>query len=151
MRYYLDTEFNEFGGELISMALVPAKSALPSFYEEVIFYKPAGPWVKENVIPKLTKKAISFQEFQGKLYKYLLFNTVQVGPMTIVTDYPDDLSYFVKALITGAGSRMAIDNIDFEMRCNMNYISAVPHNALEDAIGLRNAGEGDETISTTAH
>ncbi len=142
MKYYLDTEFNEFGGELISMALVPAVAAFEHFYEEVIFHQPPGPWVKENVIPKLTKAPIDRGEFQSKLYGFLVRAIEQDGLPTIVADYPDDLSYFVKALITGAGTRMNINKLKFELNCDLNYISESPHNALADAIGLRNSGEG---------
>jgi hypothetical protein len=141
MRYYLDTEFNEFGGALISMALVPATHTFEHFYEEVIFHNP-GPWVKENVVPKLTKTPIDRGQFQSKLYGFLLRAIEADGIPTIIADYPDDLSYFVKALITGPGMRININEIDFKLRCGLTYTSKVPHNAYEDAIGLRNSGEG---------
>ena len=35
MKLFLDTEFNGFGGKLISMALVPEDKTLPEFYKEL--------------------------------------------------------------------------------------------------------------------
>jgi hypothetical protein len=54
MRYFLDAEFNGFGGELVSIALVPEDDALPAFYEAIICKKPTV-WVRENVQPVLDK------------------------------------------------------------------------------------------------
>jgi hypothetical protein len=50
MKYYLDTEFNEFGGELISLALVREDGE--SLY--LVYPEPKdgyGEWVKDNVVP----------------------------------------------------------------------------------------------------
>src|SRR5882762_8527398 len=47
-RYFLDTEFNEFGGSLISLALVGADGR--ELYVSTPCKKPSA-WVKKNVIP----------------------------------------------------------------------------------------------------
>ena len=140
MKLYLDTEFNEFGGALISLALVPEVRKYREFYEELPCPKP-GAWVKEHVIPKLTKPAVSVPVFEKLLYRYLLEFS---APVTIVADYPDDISYLCKALITGPGTRIAIDDINFELRCGLTYVSAVPHHALFDARALRDSAESLE-------
>ena len=66
---YIDTEFNEFGGELISMALVTGTGF--EFYEVLECPNP-GPWVKENVIPILGKEPVSKEVFQDKLFNFLM-------------------------------------------------------------------------------
>jgi len=45
MRFFLDTEFNGFGGSLISMALVPENDSLPEFYKELEMKEQLHPWV----------------------------------------------------------------------------------------------------------
>jgi hypothetical protein len=49
MHYFLDTEFNEFGGELISLALVN-DGGDRELYVATDCAEP-GEWVKENVLP----------------------------------------------------------------------------------------------------
>lgn len=56
MKLFLDCEFNGFGGELISMALVDEQGKY--FYEVLPCPQPI-PWVQENVMPKLNQAAIS--------------------------------------------------------------------------------------------
>ena len=49
MKYFLDTEFNEFGGELISLALVREDGeSIYLVYPDLPEY---GAWVKEHVVP----------------------------------------------------------------------------------------------------
>ncbi|WP_141617552.1 hypothetical protein [Myxococcus sp. AB036A] len=59
MRYYLDTEFNGFGGELMSLALVPSDPALESFYVAVEWVGPTDPWVETHVVPYLGSAIVS--------------------------------------------------------------------------------------------
>ena len=42
MRYFLDAEFNGFGGELISIALVPEDLSLTPFYEAIDCAEPTA-------------------------------------------------------------------------------------------------------------
>ena len=69
---YIDCEFNEFGGQLISMALVTGTGF--EFYEVLDCPNP-GPWVKDNVIPILGKEPISKEEFQDKDRKSTRLNS----------------------------------------------------------------------------
>jgi hypothetical protein len=57
MRYFLDTEFNGFGGELISIALVPEVQSLAPFYEAIECTNPIA-WVKDNVLPVLETRLV---------------------------------------------------------------------------------------------
>ena len=99
MRFFLDTEFNGFGGKLISLALVPENDSLPEFYNELIMTDQLEPWVKDNVIPHLVLPRVSHNEFQNNLANYLW----EVGEVTIIADWPDDIRYFCESLITGPG------------------------------------------------
>ena len=52
MRYFLDTEFNGFGGALISLALVPEAEGAPPFYAALDCPEPTE-WVAAHVLPVL--------------------------------------------------------------------------------------------------
>ena len=133
-RLFLDTEFNGFGGKLISMALVPEDPAILEFYRELEMTDQLHPWVKENVIPHLITVPCSTSQFQIDLAHFLL----SVGDCTIVADWPDDIRYFCESLITGPGLMIKIHNkIKFELDLHIDYESVVPHNALHDARAIR--------------
>ncbi len=131
---FLDTEFNGFGGKLISLALVPENDSLPEFYNELIMTDQLEPWVKDNVIPHLVLPRVSHKEFQNNLANYLW----EVGEITIIADWPDDIRYFCESLITGLGMMINVmHKIKFELDLSINYTSDVPHNALHDARAIK--------------
>lgn len=132
MRLFLDTEFNEFNGPLISMALVPEDDCRHAFYE-VLECRDPGPWVSVNVMPILGKAPITFQSFQTKLEHYLgMWDEV-----TIVVDWHEDIVHFCQSLTTGPGARIATPTINFEIRRDLHTVpSETPHNALADATGM---------------
>ncbi|MCC8979072.1 hypothetical protein [Bradyrhizobium acaciae] len=68
MRYFLDAEFNGFGGELLSIALVPQDDALPAFYEAVICEHPTA-WVREHVEPVLDKHPLSREQVSNRFFE----------------------------------------------------------------------------------
>jgi hypothetical protein len=134
MKLFLDTEFNGFGGKLMSLALVPENDSVRSFYKELEICDQLEPWVKENVVPHLMLVPCSHHEFQQALAQYLW----EVGDCTIIADWPDDIRYFCESLITGPGQMIAfMHNIKFELDLGIDYESAVPHNALHDARAIR--------------
>jgi hypothetical protein len=134
MRLFLDTEFNGFGGKLMSLALVPENDTIREFYKELEIKDQIEPWVKENVVPHLCLIPCSHHEFQQSLAQYLW----EVGDCTIIADWPDDIRYFCESLITGPGMMLPmLHNIKFELDLGINYESAVPHNALHDARGIK--------------
>jgi hypothetical protein len=55
MKLFLDCEFNGFGGELISMALVDENER---YFYEVLPCINLTSWVLNNVIPILNKQAL---------------------------------------------------------------------------------------------
>ena len=136
MRLFIDTEFNGFGGKLMSMAIVPENTAGPEFYEELEIKDQLHPWVQINVVPHMFKVPLSYGEFQIKLSEFLL--EMRYNDITLVADWPDDLRYFMEALITGPGNRIVMpDTINFKLDLNIEYESLVPHNALHDARAIR--------------
>ena len=134
MRLFLDTEFNGFGGKLISMALVPEDKTKPEFYKELHITEQLEPWVRENVVPHLILPPVGYGEFQDALANYLW----NVGECTIIADWPDDIRYFCESLITGPGQMINLmNNVKFELDFGIEYESLVPHNALHDARAIR--------------
>lgn len=130
---FLDTEFNEFQGELISMALVSESGR--EFYEVLACENP-GPWVAHNVIPVLMKEPIDRAVFQTRLQQFLF----ALGPAHIVADWPDDIRYFCESLITGPGVAISHPPITFTLdRTLSSEASRVPHNALYDARAIAEA------------
>jgi hypothetical protein len=134
MKLFLDTEFNGFGGKLMSLALVPEYDRVPNFYCELEMTDQLDPWVRENVVPHMILVPSTMSRFHARLSAYLL----QFQEITIVADWPDDIRYFCESLITGPGERINIPTlINFELDLSIEYESKVPHNALHDAIGIQ--------------
>jgi hypothetical protein len=140
-RYFLDTEFNEFGGDLISLALVGEDGH--ELYVATECEKPSA-WVKDNVIPILRVRdahpiMIQPDEFGRAVAWFLRDEKLP----TVIADWPDDISYFCRALITKPGEMVAIARLQFQMIRIDAYPTdlpgAVQHNALWDARALRRA------------
>lgn len=131
MRLFLDCEFNEFKGELISMALVAEDGR--EWYEVVPCGSP-GAWVTEHVMPILGKTAIPYRDMQNSLQAWLS----QFESVHIVADWPEDIQHFCNALIVGAGIRLDTPPLTMEI-LRIDAESTLPHNALHDARGIRDA------------
>ena len=143
MRYFLDTEFNGFGGDLISLALVPEHGD-QEFYALFDLPEEVHPWVERHVVPYLNSVPLSAQhapmtrlEAANALVAYLAHD----DDPAIVADWPDDIAYFCSLLITGPGDMVPIGSLKFEFVSSPGFstaaISRVPHNALHDARALR--------------
>lgn len=140
--FYLDCEFNGFGGELLSIALV-SKDLNHEFYEVIEYPENElkyDSWVLKHVVPILNRKPKSKQKIQNKLSQFLLDNANELGYVTVIADWPDDIRYFCELLITGPGMSVSTPNITFVLdRKNLpdtSRYSKIPHNALEDARAL---------------
>ena len=135
MRIFIDCEFNEFGGDLISMALVAEDGS--EFYEVLNLENDEkyGSWVFANVIPWLNKDPIVKQEFQQKLWQFIN----QWDDVHIIADWPDDIRYFCAALITGPGRALNTPlNLTMQIDRELNTLTSdIPHNALEDARAIK--------------
>lgn len=128
MRLFIDCEFNSFGGELISMALVD--EAGRSWYKATPFYAPVNPWVAEHVLPVMGNvEVLPRDEFSASLAEFLAL----YHQLHIVADWPEDIKFFCEALITGPGQRVDTPPLTIEIRRDLDAESAIPHNALADA------------------
>jgi hypothetical protein len=146
MRFFLDTEFNGFGGKLMSMALVPENLNAPEFYCEIEVKDQLDTWVQVNVAPHMFLVPASYSEFQLSFSRYLL--NIEYDEIIIIADWPDDIRYFCEAMITGPGERILMPtNIKFELDFGIEYESLVPHNALHDARAIRDFYMKRETIN----
>lgn len=126
MKIWIDTEFNEFRGALISLALVDEVGR--EFYEVLDCKKP-GPWVAANVIPILGQAPIPLELLQQRLQAWLsLYPWVHV-----IADWPEDIEHFCRTLITGPGLRINTPPLLMEVRRDLDAVSQLPHNALADA------------------
>jgi hypothetical protein len=136
MRYFLDAEFNGFGGQLISLALVPEDPEAVPFYEALACAEP-DPWVADHVIPALQTRPISRPEMIAKLAAYLRGDPEPV----VIADWPEDIAHLALLMVTGPGSRMPSPRFRFELLdlplFDSAMLSKVPHNACRDAIALR--------------
>lgn len=136
MRYFLDTEFNGFGGELIAIALVPEEEGLPFFYEAIACTSPVE-WVAQHVIPVLQTRSLSRREVANRFAEYLEDDEAPL----IVADWPEDVAHAARLLVTGPGEMKPIRSLRFELVdpeiIGPGSESATPHNALADATALR--------------
>jgi hypothetical protein len=130
MRVWIDCEFNSYLGELISIALVAESGS--QFYASVGCSNP-DPWVLENVIPNIGIDSCSMGKLQIELECWLMF----YPSIHLVADWPEDIKHFCAALITGPGTRLKTPPLTMEVRRDLDAVSQIPHNALEDAKAMR--------------
>ena len=137
MRFFIDTEFNGYLGDLISMALVSEKGS--EWYECISCLNPV-PWVNKHVIPVLNQQPLADKStMANSLFLFLrAYNHVH-----IVADWPEDISYFCELIVTGPGTRINTPDLSFEIIRDLPDTadtSRIPHNALEDARALARSG-----------
>lgn len=142
MRYFLDTEFNGFGGALLSLALVPEDGT--EFYAILDCSDPVHPWVEQNVVPFLDLVPVGLQSprlARGEAAEALSAYLAMDPEPEIIADWPDDIAHFCSLLLTGPGSMVAVPPLRFRLVPLIGFStganSAVPHNALHDARALR--------------
>jgi len=143
MRYFLDTEFNGFGGGLISLALVPEHGD-QEFYVSLPLPDEVHPWVAQYVIPYLrfVPPGVDHELTREHASQYLEAYLAGDPDPLIVADWPDDIAHFCQLLLTGPGEKIAIGALRMELVNGIGFSSAVnsqvPHNALHDARALKN-------------
>ncbi len=143
MRYYLDCEFDGFGGPLISLALVRADDRKAIYLVYQNHAKEA--WVQENVLPILydVPHNVSPQHVDRDAGARLLHLFFESDPNPIViSDWPADLAYFNDALLLSEPGKMVpIPTVTTAFRRVDAYPTdlpgAVQHNAYWDAQALR--------------
>jgi hypothetical protein len=134
MKLFLDCEFNGFGGELISLALVDENQQ--SFYEVLECPHPV-PWVKDHVIPRLNQPSIPLKQFQSRLQIFLF----QYEYLEIIADWPEDFALFSRSLVLSAGKCIRTPPLTMQLwmedPIETHVASENPHNALADAQALK--------------
>lgn len=155
MRYFLDTEYNGWRGELLSLALVPEDGG-QEFYVTLDWSGPIQPWVEENVIPYLdavpetmVSPRVRPEDAARELSRWLRceqeaqFFTRDDGPLQleICADWPEDISQICSLLLIGPGLTVDVPPLTFRLLSLPGFSTAanskVPHNALHDARALR--------------
>lgn len=143
MDFYIDTEFNGFGGEILSLGIVSDD------LEHVLHLRvpepraALEPWVAENVWPHIDSGPVPPMVIE--LTQWPLVIQQFFAPFTpyIIADWPDDIRYFCELLITGPGQMVNIRAVEFSILRVDAYPTqlenAVQHNALWDAYALRSA------------
>ena len=142
MRYFLDTEFNGFGGALLSLALVPEDGE--EFYATLSVTDELLPWVGQNVLPYLDHVPVGLKsprlsrtDAAIALSQYL---AIDPAPQ-ILADWPEDIAQFASLLMTGPGEMVPVPPLTLRLIPLHGFStaanSAVPHNALHDARALK--------------
>lgn len=141
MKYYLDTEFDGFGGKLLSLALVREDGPSVYFVFPTAVMAVTDPWVAENVVPILWDcpegSESSPKEAATTVAQFLKSD---INPV-IITDWPADIRYFCELIEFPMGQMAPIASLKFELHRVDAYPSGLPgavqHNAWWDAMALR--------------
>jgi hypothetical protein len=142
LRYFLDTEYNGWGGALLSLALVPEDGE--ELYLTLDWDGTLDEWVERNVVPyldtvpdSLVSPRLTRVDAARMIAHYLAGDP---DPL-IVADWPEDIAYFSALLVTGPGVMAEIPRLRFEFVALAGFSTAanskVAHNALHDARSLR--------------
>jgi len=142
MRYFLDTEYNGWGGALLSLALVPEDGE--ELYLTLDWDGPLEEWVERNVIPYLDmvpEQLVSPRMSRADAARTIAHYLAGDPDPLIVADWPEDLALLSALLVTGPGVMAEIPRLSFRFEALAGFSTAanskVPHNALHDARALR--------------
>ncbi len=140
MRYFLDCEFNGFGGELMTMALVREDGL--SLYLDYGLPDDLNEWVRDNVVPHIASAPVRRREVDQATGAQAIADYLSGDPLPyIISDWPYDIRYFCQALLVGPGQMAPAPNLRFEMVRVHAYPTrlegAVQHNAWWDSMALR--------------
>jgi hypothetical protein len=142
LRYFLDTEYNGWGGALLSLALVPDEGE--ELYLTLECDGALEKWVERNVVPyldtvpaSLVSPRMSRVDAAHSIAHYLAGDP---NPL-IVADWPEDIALLSALLVTGPGTMAEVSGLTFQFLALTGFSTAanskVPHNALHDARALR--------------
>ena len=155
LRYFIDTEYNGWGGALLSLALVPEHGD-QEFYVTLDWNGGLDQWVEKNVIPYLDSvpepmisPRLAREEAARELSAWLLCEhdaqslahyPEPVG-FELIADWPEDISQVCGLLTIGPGAMVDVPPLSFRLVELPGFSTAansrVPHNALHDARALR--------------
>jgi hypothetical protein len=142
LRYFLDTEYNGWGGALLSLALVPDHGE--DLYLTLDWDGVLEEWVDRNVVPYLDMvepQLISARLNRTDAARAVAHYLAGDNDPLIVADWPEDVALFNALLVTGPGVMAEVPEITFRVVQLPGFSTAanskVPHNALHDARALR--------------
>jgi hypothetical protein len=119
-RVWIDCEFNEFRGELISMALVTESGI--EWYRALHCSNP-GAWVAQRVMPVLAVEPIGRAEFTMSLERWLRpFRAIHV-----IADWPEDIVHFCESLIVAIAAVRSLIGMGFECWVATKPPTGIPH------------------------
>ncbi len=149
MRYFLDTEFNGFGGELISVGLAPEYGD-QDYYVVLPIEQPWEPWVEKHVVPYLEsvpRMALNKLDRIAAAHDIAAYLATD-DDAVIVADWPEDIALFCRLLLVAETEIVDVRRLRFEFIRTPGFSTArnskVPHNALHDARALRDHLLGQE-------
>ena len=108
MKFWIDAEWNDFRGDLISMALVDEDGR--EWYEVLECSNPS-PWVAKNVMPVLNREAVSMDYMRNRLRELLS----GYGHIHVIADWPEDIQHFCTLLIVAPGIKIEAPPLTFEI------------------------------------
>ena len=142
LRYFLDTEYNGWGGALLSLALVPDDGE--ELYLTLDWQGELEPWVERHVVPYLDavpEPLISSRMNRPDAARAVAHYLAGDPDPLIVADWPEDIAQLCNLMITGPGDMIETRHVTFRLAPMSNFSTAansrVPHNALHDARALR--------------
>lgn len=143
MRYFVDCEYNGFGGALLSLALVPEDGG-EELYLTLDCAGPIEPWVERNVMPYLDQvpDALRLPRVgRDAAARAIAMFLAHDREPEIFADWPTDIELLCGLLSITPGRMVAIPDLRFRLLRLGGFSpaenSAVPHNALHDARALR--------------
>jgi hypothetical protein len=143
MRYFLDCEYNGFGGALLSLALVPEAGG-EDLYLTFACSDPIDPWVERNVMPFLdtVPDGLKLQQMgREQAAQVIAMYLANDAEPEILADWPTDIELLCGLLTFAPGKMVALPEMRFRLlslgRFSPAENSAVAHNALHDARALR--------------
>jgi hypothetical protein len=139
MRHFLDTEFNGFGGALISLALVPEHGD-QDYYVVTPLAEEPNAWVARHVMPYLRVGVpdLLYNELDPVAAAHDIAAHLASDPdPEIVADWPEDIALFCRLIQTSDGEIADVARLRFTFMRTPGFSTArnsrVPHNALHDA------------------
>lgn len=154
-RYYLDTEFNSFGGSLISLGMVRHDDPEDTLYlvvpaadiERMRFEEGMDPWIEKNILPILWDTPagvepiiIPVHEWPARIGNWM-YRDGEVPQ--VMVDWPSDAMDFCRLLMTGPGQAIHMPNqthLSILRHIDVyptTLAGAVQHNAIWDALAIR--------------
>ena len=99
MRYYLDTEFNGFGGELISVGIAAEHGE--DYYVVLPIEAPYEEWVDRHVVPYLRSvppMLLNVLDRESAAYDIAHYLQGDPDPL-IIADWPEDIALFFRLML----------------------------------------------------